>query len=30
MKEELTNPFLYKFDTANKEMSNSEIFYAIT
>ena len=30
MKEELTNPFAYKFDTANKEMSNSEIFYAIT
>lgn len=30
MKEELTSPFAYKFDTANKEMSNSDIFYAIT
>ncbi|CAK85170.1 unnamed protein product (macronuclear) [Paramecium tetraurelia] len=30
MKEELANPFLYKFDTSNKDMSNSEIFYAIT
>jgi transcription elongation factor SPT6 len=30
MKEELTSPFAYKFDLANKEMSNSDIFYAIT
>ena len=30
MKEELENPFFYKFDTSNTEMSNSEIFYAIT
>ncbi|CAD8044839.1 unnamed protein product [Paramecium primaurelia] len=30
IKEELENPFFYKFDTSNTEMSNSEIFYAIT